>query len=77
MSEDSREAPTKPTSDEKKELSRKPLFQHLNEDLRQALDTWDTLSEEMSNKLSPEEEQLMEVKKLLGELKSKLKEFGE
>ncbi|WII71439.1 hypothetical protein QJS83_13295 [Bdellovibrio sp. 22V] len=62
---------------EKKESSRKSLFGNLNQDLKQALDSWDVLSEQMSNKLSPDEEQLLEVKRLLGELKSKLNEFGE
>lgn len=53
----------------------RPLFGRLNQDLQDALNTWDILSEEMSAKLSPEEEQLQEVKRLLSELKSKLKEF--
>ncbi len=64
-------------STEKKESSRKSLFGNLNQDLKQALDTWDTLTEEMSHKVSPEEEQLQEVKRLLGELKAKLNEFSE
>ncbi|MEK2644862.1 hypothetical protein [Bdellovibrio sp. BCCA] len=64
-------------STEKKESARKSVFGSLNQDLKQALDTWDVLTEQMSNKISPEEEQLQEVKKLLGELKSKLQEFGE
>ncbi|GEM_PF-2033047 len=64
-------------SAEKKESLRKSVFGNLNKDLKQALETWDALTEEMSNKLSPEEEQLQEVKRLLGELKSKLQEFGE
>lgn len=62
---------------EKKESTRKSVFGSLNQDLKQALDTWDVLTEQMSHKLSPEEEQLHEVKRLLGELKSKLQEFGE
>lgn len=53
----------------------RPLFGRLNQDLKQALNTWETLTEEMSQKLSPEEEQLREVKRLLSELKSKLNEF--
>ncbi|KYG62483.1 hypothetical protein AZI86_16760 [Bdellovibrio bacteriovorus] len=53
----------------------RPLFGRLNQDLQDALSTWDTLTEEMSTKLSPEEEQLQEVKRLLSELKSKLNEF--
>lgn len=62
---------------DKKESSRKSLFGNLNQDLKQALNTWDTLSEQVVNKRSPDEEQLQEVKRLLGELQSKLKEFGE
>ena len=57
--------------------SRKPLFGSLNKDLKDALDTWDTLTEQMDQKMSPEEEQLREVKRLLGELKSKLSQFDE
>ena len=53
----------------------RPLFGRLNSDLKEALDTWDTLTEQMATKLSPEEEQLQEVKRLLSELKSKLNEF--
>ncbi len=60
-----------------KEGSRKSLFGNLNSDLQSALNTWEVLTEQMANKMSPEEEQLQEVKKLLGELKSKLAEFGE
>lgn len=69
--------PDSSVTTEKKESSRKSVFGSLNQDLKQALDTWDVLTEQMSNKLSPEEEQLHEVKRLLGELKSKLQEFGE
>ena len=53
----------------------RPLFGRLNQDLQDALNTWDNLTEEMASKLSPEEEQLQEVKRLLSELKSKLNEF--
>lgn len=57
--------------------SRKTLFSHLNNDLKQALDTWETLTEVAGTKLSPDELQLLEVKRLLGELKSKLSEFND
>lgn len=60
-----------------KDSSRRSLFGNLNSDLKSALDTWDVLTEQMAHKVSPEEEQLQEVKKLLSELKSKLAEFGE
>ncbi len=53
----------------------RPTFGRLNQDLKDALNSWETLSEEMTQKVSPEEEQLREVKRLLSELKSKLNEF--
>ena len=56
---------------------KKSLFGNLNSDLRSALDTWEVLTEQAVTKVSPDEAQLKEVKKLLGELKSKLAEFGE
>ncbi|KHD87650.1 MAG: hypothetical protein OM95_13215 [Bdellovibrio sp. ArHS] len=64
-------------SDKPASSARKSLFGNLNKDLTQALNTWDNLTEQMSNRVSPEEEQLQEVKRLLGELKSKLNEFSE
>ncbi|WP_347358409.1 hypothetical protein [Bdellovibrio sp.] len=66
-----------PSSEKKETVSKKSLFGNLNSDLKQALNTWETLTEEMTNKVSPDEEQLHEVKRLLGELKSKLNEFND
>lgn len=62
---------------EKKEPARKSLLGNLNlnQDLKHALNTWDSLAEEVHHKLSPAEEQIQEVKKLLSELKTKLNEF--
>ncbi|HWU42564.1 MAG TPA: hypothetical protein VN132_03965 [Bdellovibrio sp.] len=60
-----------------KDSSRPSVFGNLNSDLQKALNTWETLTEQMAHKLSPEEEQLVEVKKILGELKAKLSEFGD
>lgn len=57
--------------------SKRPLFGHLNSDLQNALNTWENLTEQMADKVSPEEEQLQEVKRLLGELKSKLQDFND
>jgi hypothetical protein len=57
--------------------SEKRAWSAINKDLKQALNTWEILSEEMAHKISPEEEQLQEVKRLLGELKDKLKQFSE
>jgi len=55
----------------------KPSWAHINSDLKNALDTWTELTDKMANKLSPEEEQLREIKSILGSLKDKLKEFDE
>lgn len=61
--------------------NRKSMFsrphQDLSKALTDALNTWEALTEENDNKLSPEEEQLREVKRLLGELKAKLNEFND
>jgi len=59
------------------ESQSKPSWQHINTDLKTALDTWDDLTDKMANKISPEEKQLREIKSILGTLKDKLKEFSE
>ncbi|MGE5086632.1 MAG: hypothetical protein ACM3MG_10055 [Bacillota bacterium] len=56
-------------------MGRKALFGNLNSDLKQALNTWDVLTETMADKIPPDQEQLREVKKLLGDLKEKLAQF--
>lgn len=56
---------------------KKNLFANLNTELKQALDSWDNLAQEVSTKKSPDEERLLEVKRILGELKSKLDQFEE
>lgn len=58
-----------------KNLNKKILFNHINTDLKSALDTWEVLSENMATKVSPEEEQLHEVKRLLLDLKNKISQF--
>jgi hypothetical protein len=64
---------------EKREASRKNGSISINPDLAQALtnalDSWENLSAEVKNKKAPDQEQLDEVKKILLELKSKIKEF--
>ena len=62
---------------ETKETSKKSRLGGLNSGLREALSSWETLTEEVANKVSPDQEQLLEVKKLLGELKRKLNQFEE
>lgn len=61
--------------DERNKTENKPSWDHINTDLKGALDTWDELTDKMANKISPEEEQLREIKTILGTLKDKLKAF--
>lgn len=86
MSDDSKDldrSNLNPQNTEKKEegtggaQSKRSIFGHLNSDLQSALNTWENLTEQMADKVSPEEEQLQEVKRLLGELKSKLQDFND
>lgn len=69
-------AENKPTPSDSSTAA-KPSWDHINSDLKSALDTWTELTGKMANKLSPEEEQLREIKSILGSLKDKLKEFDE
>lgn len=52
-------------------------WDHIETDLKEALNTWSDLTEELAGKVSPEEEQLQEIKTLLGTLRDKLKEFSQ
>lgn len=61
--------------DERNKTENKPSWDHINSDLKSALNTWEELTDKMANKLSPEEEQLREIKSILGSLKDKLKAF--
>lgn len=54
-----------------------PRWSRINSDLKNALDTWTSLTEQTSQKMSPEEEQLREIKRILGALKDKLQEFSD
>lgn len=72
-----RQQNTPPEEKEGKESPKRSLFNHLNSDLQEALNSWEVITQQMANKISPEEEQLLEVKRLLGDLKAKLKEFGD
>lgn len=52
------------------------VWADLHDNLTNALNTWEHLSVESEQKLSPEQEQMNEVKRLLNELKNKLREFS-
>lgn len=43
--------------------------------LDQAMNSWDRLSKEVEGKAAPDQQQLSEVKRLLGELKNKIDQF--
>ncbi|MGZ3772683.1 MAG: hypothetical protein ACXVCY_07455 [Pseudobdellovibrionaceae bacterium] len=64
---------------DKKESSRKSLKKlNLNQDLKEALNSFDAASEKAKPKASnrtPSDEKLQEMKKLLSELQTKLSEF--
>ena len=49
----------------------------LNSDLQNALQSWDNVTEQVAKKVSPDQAQLREVKKILSDLKSKLEEFDD
>jgi len=53
----------------------KPSWSHINNELSQALNVWDDLTKDLANKLSPEQEQVEKMKRLLGELKEKIEQF--
>lgn len=81
LEQNKNQSPDSPATGEKKESSRKSAMTGLNPDLKsalsQALDSWETLTEQVLNKKSPEQEQLEEVKRLLTDLKSKITQFEE
>lgn len=55
---------------------RKNNWDQLNNKLSSALKTWEDLSHSVGSKLSPDEEQLQEIKKLLKDLQSRMDEFN-
>ena len=73
---DSGKAAEKPAGLTSKSCPERRSWADLNQNLKQALHTWEVLNEQMEDKESPEETQLREVKRLLGELKDKLKQFS-
>lgn len=81
LDQNKNQTPEPPTKGKKKESSRKTAKRGLRPDLKnalsQALDSWDTVTEQVVNKKSPDEERLEDVKRLLSELKSKINQFEE
>lgn len=55
----------------------KGSWEHIDSDLKSALNTWSELTDTMANKIPPDEERLRDIKNLLGTLKDQLKEFSD
>lgn len=62
----------KPNKDESK-----PSWDHINADLKGALDTWTDLTGKLADKVSPDEVQLREIKNILVTLKDQLEVFND
>jgi len=79
LDQNKNQSPDSPATGEKKESSRKSAMGGLRPDLKsalsQALDSWETVTEQVINKQSPDQKQLEDVKRLLSELKSKINQF--
>lgn len=69
------EGASEATVDPKEDHSKKPSWVKVDTDLKAAIGSWQALTEQMADKIPPDEEQLREVKRLLSELKDKLKDF--
>ena len=54
-----------------------PSWSRLQEDLKSALDTWTELSAKARPRKSPEETQLEDIRRLLGDLQAKIQHFEE
>ena len=54
-----------------------PSWGRLQEDLKSALDNWTELSAKARARKSPEEMQLDEIRRLLGDLQAKIEDFEE
>ncbi len=55
---------------------KKNNWNQLNNKLSSALKTWEDVSHSVGEKLSPDEQQLQEIKKLLKDLQSRIDEFN-
>jgi hypothetical protein len=61
--------------DTKTEQATEQRWAQLNETLKSAADTWQVLSEESKAKCAPDEEQLVEFKRLLKELQNQIEDL--
>jgi hypothetical protein len=67
----------KQSNDPSREAPEKETWQQIQQDLRSALDSWTEMTQRPKAKKSPEEQQLEDMKRLLANLKSKIREFEE
>ncbi len=57
------------------ETKTKP-WQHIESDLKAALDSWEQLSRSYKNAASPEDQKLQEMRRLLEEIKNKIEDLS-
>lgn len=56
---------------------KKKHWKSIQEDLKSALDSWTDLSQKARVRKSPEQQQMEEIRRLLGDLQSKIRSFDE
>lgn len=62
-------------SHDNEEKQTSPSWNRLQEDLKSALDTWSELSSKVRARKSPDEVQLEDIRRLLGDLQEKIQLF--
>lgn len=75
MSHDSEKTHPHPPLLEKNSEENAASWLQIQHDLRGALDTWTTLSQKSTGKKTAEEKSLEDMRRLLADLKSRMKEF--
>lgn len=75
MSHDSEKTQLTPAAPEKDSEENAAPWLQIQQDLRGALDTWTELSVKSAGKKTPEEKTLEDMRRLLADLKSRMKDF--
>lgn len=52
-------------------------WKSIQEDLKSALDSWTDLSQKVTKRKTPEQQQMEEIRRLLGDLQSKIRDFDQ
>ena len=51
-------------------------WKHIESDLKSALDSWEQLSRKYNNTISEEEQNLLEMRRLMAEIKNKIEDLS-